>query len=58
MPVTKGKSQKVFDANVKQLMSEIGKSPHVKNQRQALAIAYDVQRRSGGGKPPQKGGKK
>jgi hypothetical protein len=40
MPLEKGKSKKAFKDNVEKLMGEVGKSPHVKNQKQALAIAY------------------
>jgi len=39
------KSDSAFKANVKTLVGEIGKSPHVKDQRQALAIAYATKRR-------------
>jgi hypothetical protein len=45
MPLVKSKSKKAFKANVRTLMNEIGKSPHVQSRRQALAIAYSVKRR-------------
>ena len=40
MPLKSGKSKKAFKANVKTLMNEVGKSPHVQSKAQALAIAY------------------
>jgi len=40
MPLKKGKSKKVISQNIRVLMHEIGKSPHVKSQKQAVAIAY------------------
>lgn len=55
MPLVKSSSDKAFKTNVSTLTWEIGKSPHVKNQKQALAIAYDVKRRNraaGGGLKP------
>ena len=45
MPLIHSKSDSAFKANVKTLVGEIGKSPHVKDQRQALAIAYATKRR-------------
>lgn len=50
MPLKSGKSKKAFKANVKTLMHEVGKSPHVKSKKQALAIAYSKQRNSRKGK--------
>lgn len=44
MPLRSGKSQKVVSANIK---TEIA---HGKPQKQAVAIALDVARRSGSGK--------
>jgi hypothetical protein len=32
--------------NVEKLMHEIGKSPHVQSQKQALAIAYSEKKRA------------
>lgn len=52
MPLLKSSSDSAFKTNVKTLMGEVGKSPHVKNRDQALAIAYAVKRRgkaNGGG---------
>ena len=40
MPLKKGSSKKTISSNIKTLMHEIGKSPHVKNRKQAIAIAY------------------
>ena len=40
MPLIHSKSDSAFKANVRSLMHDIGKSPHVKDQKQALAIAY------------------
>lgn len=52
MPLIKSKSKEAFKENVKTLMGEIGKSPHVNSQAQALKIAYETRRRAraeGGG---------
>jgi hypothetical protein len=52
MPLIHSKSKDAFKTNVRTLMGDIGKSPHVKDRRQALAIAYETQRRGrayGGG---------
>jgi len=59
MPLVHSSSQPAFKQNVKTLMGEIGESPHVKSQKQALAIAYATQRRAGrtfGGPNPGMGG--
>jgi len=40
MPLKKGKSKKTISANIKKLMHEIGKSPHVQSRKQAIAIAF------------------
>lgn len=40
MPLKKGSSKKTISENIDTLMGEIGKSPHVKNRKQAIAIAY------------------
>ena len=45
MPLKKGSSKQAFKANVKTLMGEVGKSPHVQSRKQALAIAYAQKRR-------------
>jgi hypothetical protein len=42
MPLKKGKSKKVISANIDTLMGEIGKSPHVKSRKQAIAIALET----------------
>lgn len=42
LPLKKSKSKKAFKENVEQLMSDVGKSPHVQSQKQALAIAYSI----------------
>ncbi|PWT76945.1 MAG: hypothetical protein C5B60_03450 [Chloroflexi bacterium] len=44
MPLRSGSSPGAFKANVRTLMGEIGKSPHVQSRAQALAIAYAKQR--------------
>lgn len=52
MPLIHSKSEPAFKENVRTLMHEVGKSPHVKSQKQALAIAYSEKRRAkaeGGG---------
>jgi hypothetical protein len=45
MPLVHDSSDAAFKTNVKTLMGEVGKSPHVKDQKQALAIAYATKRR-------------
>ena len=45
MPLIKSKSPEAFKSNVKTLMGEVGKSPHVQSREQALAIAYATKRR-------------
>ena len=45
MPLEKSSSKSAFKHNVKTLMNEIGKSPHVQSREQALAIAYETKRR-------------
>lgn len=45
MPLLEGSSDEVRNANIRTLMGEIGKSPHVQSREQALAIAYAKQRR-------------
>lgn len=47
MPLKKGKGKKVISSNIRTLMHEIGKSPHVKSRKQAIAIAMETARRSG-----------
>lgn len=44
MPLNHSKSNKAFKKNVSTLMSEVGTSPHVKDRKQALAIAYSIKR--------------
>ena len=46
MPLKKSASKKAFKANVKTLMKDVGKSPHVQSPQQALAISYAEQRRA------------
>lgn len=46
MPLTKKSSNKAFRKNVETLMKDVGKSPHVQSQSQALAIAYSEKRRA------------
>ena len=46
MPLIKSKSPAAFKENVRTLMHEIGKSPHVANRDQALKIAYETKRRA------------
>jgi hypothetical protein len=40
MPLLSGSSKKVIGENIGTLMGEIGKSPHVKSRKQAIAIAF------------------
>jgi len=44
MPLQKSKSNKAFKENVRTLMHEVGKSPHVKTKSQGIAIAYALRR--------------
>ncbi len=46
MPLKKGSSKKTISANIGTLMGEIGKSKHVKNRKQAIAIAFSKAGRS------------
>lgn len=46
MPLDHSKSNAARVRNIKTLTGEIGKSPHVKNRDQAIAIAMDIQRRA------------
>lgn len=46
MPLVKSASKKAFKMNVQQLLSDVGKSPHVQSKAQALAIAYSEQKRA------------
>jgi hypothetical protein len=45
MPLIHSSSEPAFKANVRTLMGEVGKSPHVKSREQALAIAFATKRR-------------
>ena len=47
MPLQHSSSPQAFKANVRTLMGEIGKSPHVQSRAQALKIAYETKRRAG-----------
>lgn len=46
MPLRKGSSNKIISANIDTLMGEIGKSKHVQNRKQAIAIAFSKAGRS------------
>lgn len=46
MPLIHSGSKPTFKKNVETLMSEVGKSPHVKKPSQALAIAFSEKRRN------------
>lgn len=46
MPLIHSSSKPAFKKNVKVLMDEVGKSPHVQSRAQALAVAYSEKRRS------------
>ena len=52
MPLIHATSKPAFRANVRNLMKDVGKSPHVKSKDQALAIAYKIKRggKADGGK--------
>ncbi len=45
MPLDKSGSRGAFKKNVRTLMGEVGKSPHVQSRDQALAISYAIKRR-------------
>jgi hypothetical protein len=45
MPLDHSPTKAAFKSNVRTLMHDVGTSPHVKNQSQALAIAYALKRR-------------
>jgi hypothetical protein len=45
MPLVKSGGKEAFKTNVRTLMHDVGKSPHVQSRKQALAIAYATQRR-------------
>jgi hypothetical protein len=47
MPLIKSGSDAARQTNIRTLMGEVGKSPHVQSRQQALAIAYETQRRAG-----------
>jgi len=52
MPLIHSGSDAARNQNIRTLMHDVGKSPHVQSRDQALAIAYETQRRSraaGGG---------
>lgn len=46
MPLIHSKSPGAFKTNVRTLMHDVGKSPHVQSRQQALAIAYSTARRA------------
>jgi hypothetical protein len=46
MPLLHSKSAKARDKNIGTLTKEIGKSPHIQSKAQAIAIAYETQRRA------------
>lgn len=46
MPLKHSASKKAFKSNVKTLMNDVGKSPHVQSRAQALAIAYSEKERA------------
>ncbi len=46
MPLKKSASKKALKSNIKTLVGEVGKSPHIQSKAQALAVAYSEQRRA------------
>ena len=52
MPLDHSKSKSAFTSNVKTLMNDVGKSPHVQSKKQALAIAESIKGRAMGGIAP------
>ena len=45
MPLEHSSSPGAFKRNVRTLMGEVGKSPHIQSREQALAISYAIKRR-------------
>ena len=45
MPLIHSSSQPALKENIKTLMGEVGKSPHVQSREQALAVAFATKRR-------------
>lgn len=46
MPLIHSSSKSALKTNIRNLMGEVGKSPHVQSREQALAIAFETKRRS------------
>ena len=46
MPLIHSASKKARNKNIKTLVHEVGKSPHVTSVKQAVAIGYSEQRRA------------
>lgn len=46
MPLIKSGSNSALKTNISTLMGDVGKSPHVQSRQQALAIAFENQRRN------------
>jgi len=46
MPLEHSSSPQAFKRNVSTLMDDVGKSPHIQSKAQALAVAYETQRRA------------
>ena len=46
MPLEHRKNAEALRRNIRALMGEVGKSPHVASRKQALAIAFETQRRA------------
>lgn len=40
MPLIKSGTKEAREKNIKTLLDEVGKSPHVQSRKQAIAIAY------------------
>ncbi len=47
MPLIHRATKAALKTNTRRLMGEVGKSPHVQSRAQAVAIAYETQRRAG-----------
>lgn len=48
MPLKKGSSKATISANIRTLMHEVGKSPHVQSRKQAIAVAFSKAGKSRG----------
>ena len=45
MPLKSGSSKKVISENIRMMMGEMGKSPHIQSRKQVIAIAMEMARK-------------